>query len=69
MTFDGDSSYNIRGKLLSNSNYITDYDETVSICSCTCLNGTRCLNHETFVDPDFRPNEIFERDIIKRASV
>lgn len=71
LTFDGDTtSYNVHGKLLGNSNYCTEYDETASICSCTCLGGTRCLNHETFIDPDFRPTDIVSSTLsLKRASV
>ncbi|XP_054081123.1 two pore potassium channel protein sup-9 [Zeugodacus cucurbitae] len=64
------SNFNMHGKLLLNSNYTTDFDETLSICSCTCLGGTKCLNHEPFVDPDFRPTDIIESTLsLKRASV
>ncbi|XP_018784649.1 PREDICTED: two pore potassium channel protein sup-9 isoform X1 [Bactrocera latifrons] len=60
------SNFNMHGKMLLNSNF----DETLSICSCTCLGGTKCLNHEPFVDPDFRPTDIVESTLsLKRASV
>ncbi|KAI8045990.1 hypothetical protein M5D96_002190 [Drosophila gunungcola] len=47
VTFDDESTYNMHGKLLEN-NYTTENDETASLCSCTCMGGTRCLNHEQF---------------------
>lgn len=60
----------MHGKLLNSSNYMTEFEETVSICSCTCLGGTRCMNHEAFDDPDFRPTDIIASTIsLKRASV
>jgi len=42
VTFDDESTYNMHGKLLEN-NYTTENDETASLCSCTCMGGTRCL--------------------------
>ncbi|XP_065371485.1 two pore potassium channel protein sup-9 [Calliphora vicina] len=70
VTFDTEHSYNMHGKLLNSSNYMTEFEETASICSCTCLGGTRCMNHETFADPDFRPTDIIASTIsLKRASV
>lgn len=69
LTFDDESTYNMNGKLLEN-NYTTENDETASLCSCTCMGGTRCLNHEQFVDPDFQPMDIIESTYcLKRASV
>ncbi|XP_016981924.1 potassium channel subfamily K member 9 isoform X2 [Drosophila rhopaloa] len=69
VTFDDESTYNMHGKLLEN-NYTTENDETASLCSCTCMGGTRCLNHEQFVDPDFAPTDIIESTLcLKRASV
>lgn len=63
----------MQGKLLRNRNYLTDLEEAeaVSVCSCTCLGGTRCMNHETFHDPDIRPtHEILTSTFsLKRASV
>ncbi|XP_068153342.1 two pore potassium channel protein sup-9 [Drosophila tropicalis] len=69
VTFDDESTYNMHGKLLEN-NYTNENDETASLCSCTCMGGTRCLNHEQFVDPDFQPTDIIESTLcLKRASV
>ncbi|XP_030376155.1 two pore potassium channel protein sup-9 [Scaptodrosophila lebanonensis] len=65
-----EDEYNMNGKLLDHANYMTEYDETASLCSCTCIGGTRCLNHEQFMDPDFQPTDIIESTLsLKRASV
>lgn len=70
LNFDGESSYNMKGKLLGNSNCCTDFDDNTSVCSCTCLGGTRCLNHESFVDADYHPTDIIASTLsLKRASV
>ncbi|XP_037953072.1 two pore potassium channel protein sup-9 isoform X2 [Teleopsis dalmanni] len=70
ISFDGESSYDMHGRLLGNSSYTNDFDETASVCSCTCLGGTRCINHENFADPDFQPTDIVESNLsLKRASV
>ncbi|CAD7083967.1 unnamed protein product [Hermetia illucens] len=68
MTFNGESFY-VNGKLMGNPN-CQEFEEQTSVCSCTCLGGTRCANHETFMDPDYHPNDIITSTLsLKRASV
>lgn len=66
-----DDSY-ATGKLLggSQSNYYSDVDDQISTCSCTCLGGASCANHELLIDRGYHPAEILTDNLsIKRASV
>lgn len=66
-----DDSY-ATGKLLggSQSNYYSDIDDQISTCSCTCLGGTSCANHELLIDRGYHPADIISDNLsIKRASV
>lgn len=66
-----DDSYNVTGKLLGGmNNYGSDIDEQVSTCSCTCLGGTSCANHELLIDQGYHPADIINDNLsMKRASV
>lgn len=67
-----DDSYTVTGKLLANSqnNYYSDVDDPISTCSCTCLGGTSCANHELLIDPGYHPADILTDTLsMKRASV
>lgn len=68
-----DDSYNQTGKLLGGShqnNFYSDVDEQISTCSCTCLGGNSCVNHELLIDPGYHPTDILTENLsIKRASV
>lgn len=47
-----------------------DFEETTSVCSCTCLGGASCANHELLLDPGYHPAEIIGSMLsLKRASV
>lgn len=47
-----------------------DFEETTSVCSCTCLGGGSCANHEVLLDPGYHPAEILGSMLsLKRASV
>lgn len=66
-----DDSY-ATGKLLggSQTNYCSDIDDPISTCSCTCLGGTSCANHELLIDHGYHPADILgENSSVKRASV
>lgn len=70
-----DDSY-ATGKLLAGSqtNYYSDIDDQISTCSCTCLGGTSCANHELLIDHGYQypinPSDILSDNLsIKRASV
>lgn len=63
-----DDSY-ATGRLLG-SNFYSDIDDQISTCSCTCLGGTSCANHELLIDRGYHPAEILSDNLsIKRASV
>lgn len=67
-----DDSYAATGKLLggSQSNYYSDIDDQISTCSCTCLGGTSCANHELLLDHGYHPSDVLSDNLsIKRASV
>lgn len=68
-----DDSFASGGRLLggSQSNYVySDVDDQISTCSCTCLGGTNCANHELLIDRGYHPSDILSDDLnIKRASV
>lgn len=50
--------------------YYADFEETTSVCSCTCLGGASCANHELLLDPGYHPAEIIGSMLsLKRASV
>lgn len=70
LTYDGDS-YTVTGKLLEgHGNYCSDMEEQTSVCSCTCLGGTSCANHELLLDPGYHPADIIASTLsLKRASV
>lgn len=59
------------GKLLGgHTNYCSDIEEQTSVCSCTCLGGTSCANHELLLDPGYHPADIIASTLsLKRASV
>lgn len=62
----------VTGKLLggSQTNYCSDIDDQISTCSCTCLGGNSCANHELLIDPGYHPTDILADNLsIKRASV
>lgn len=47
-----------------------DFEETTSVCSCTCLGGASCANHELLLDPGYHPADIVGSVLsLKRASV
>lgn len=51
-------------------NYCSDTDEQVSACSCSCLGGNNCVNHEFFIDSEYHPTDIISiNSSLKRASV
>lgn len=67
-----DETYAPTGKLLggSQSNYCSDIDDQISTCSCTCLGGASCANHDLLVDPGYHPADIITDNLsIKRQSV
>lgn len=67
-----DDSYTATGKLLdgSQTNCYSDADEQISTCSCTCLGGNSCANHELLIDEGYHPTDIMTDALsIKRASV
>jgi potassium channel subfamily K protein 9 len=66
-----DDSYTVTGKLLgSHANYSSDFDEQISTCSCTCLGGTSCANHELLIDQGYHPVDILNDGLcVKRSSV
>lgn len=70
LTYDGES-YTVTGKLLGGqTNYCSDIEEQTSACSCTCLGGTSCANHELLLDPGYHPADIIASTLsLKRASV
>lgn len=48
----------------------SEMDDQISTCSCTCLGGTNCANHELLIDRGYHPAEILSDNLsIKRASV
>lgn len=60
------------GKLLggSQTNYCSDIDDQISTCSCTCLGGNSCQNHELLIDQGYHPADILVDNLsVKRASV
>lgn len=60
------------GRLITTSNYMTDeYDDPISVCSCHCLGGSRCINHENFAIDNINPTDMitFNAAHLKRASV
>lgn len=59
------------GRLLSgHTNYCSDIEEQTSVCSCTCLGGNSCGNHELLLDPVYHPADIVTSNLsLKRASV
>lgn len=59
------------GRLLSgHTNYCSDIEEQTSVCSCTCLGGNSCGNHELLLDPVYHPTDIVTSNLsLKRASV
>lgn len=64
----------VTGKLLggsqSNYNYCSDIDDQISTCSCTCLGGASCANHELLIDRGYHPADILSDNLsVKRASV
>lgn len=71
VAYDGES-YTATGKLLGGPqiNYCSDVEEQTSVCSCTCLGGTSCANHELLLDPGYHPADIIASTLsLKRASV
>uniref|UniRef100_A0A1B0CQ52 Potassium channel domain-containing protein n=2 Tax=Lutzomyia longipalpis TaxID=7200 RepID=A0A1B0CQ52_LUTLO len=47
-----------------------EIDDQMSVCSCTCLGGTGCINHELLLDPGYHPTDIITSSLsLERASV
>lgn len=45
-------------------------DDHLSACSCTCLGGASCANHELLIDQGYQPADIYDDDLsVHRASV
>lgn len=66
LTFDD----SVNGKLLGHMNYCSDIEEQTSVCSCTCLGGASCINHELLLDPGYHPADIIASTLsLKRASI
>lgn len=60
------------GRLLgaSHSNYCSDMDDQISTCSCTCMGGASCANHELLIEQGYEPADINGDDVsVSRASV
>lgn len=72
LNYDGES-YTATGKLLEynqGNTYGSDFEDPTSVCSCTCLGGASCANHELLLDPGYHPAEIVTSTLsLKRASV
>lgn len=74
LNYDGES-FTGTGKLLEyntggNTYNGSDFEEATSVCSCTCLGGANCANHELLLDPGYHPAEIITSSLsLKRASV
>lgn len=67
LNYDGES-YTATGKLLGH-HHSSDMEET-SVCSCTCLGGASCANHELLLDRVYHPADIISSTMsLKRASV
>lgn len=65
-----EDSYTVTGKLLSHANYNSDFEEQISTCSCTCLGGQSCANHELLIDQGYHPMDILNDSLgVKRSSV
>lgn len=69
-----DEGYNTssNGRLITISNYKTDeYDDPISVCSCTCAGQTGCINHLHFTDDNPNPTDIITLNAshLKRASI
>jgi potassium channel subfamily K member 9 len=66
LTYESES----HGKLLAGGvTYVSELEEQMSVCSCTCLGGTSCANHEMLLDPVYHPAEMSSSLSLKRASV
>lgn len=58
------------GRLLVGSNYCSDVDEQNSICSCTCMGGASCANHDLLIDQGYQPADLMSENLsMHRASV
>lgn len=52
--------------------YCTDLDDQVSVCSCNCLGGSNCANHQFLLEPGYyhpADNIMASNLSLKRASV
>ncbi|GAB0094152.1 two pore potassium channel protein sup-9 [Sergentomyia squamirostris] len=57
---------------IAQPNYCTfELEEQMSVCSCTCLGGTGCINHEPFLNSTrYHPTDIIKSNIsLERASI
>jgi hypothetical protein len=37
----------------TNMNYVSEYEEATSVCSCSCLGGNSCMNHELLLEQEY----------------
>ncbi|XP_059609996.1 two pore potassium channel protein sup-9 [Phlebotomus argentipes] len=71
-TFNYQSDVNVSEKWIPGQhNYCAaEQDDQMSVCSCTCLGGTGCINHELLLDPGYHPTDIITSTLsLERASV
>lgn len=69
-----DECYNTssHGRLIPHSSYRTDeYDDPISVCSCSCIGDNQCIKHMHFTEDNPNPTDIITLNAahLKRASI